>query len=185
MIPEHSNTVQSGALPFPWLDPSIATGEFDFGIMDSPAAMDNGLSMTVAAPTNLVGLGPSLVPTNHFTHRFHCIPFRLNVLPAIGGPSIAPFACNAPPQNPSYLPDPWFMQSLGASSSNPYGTPAPRQFPQYYPQPAPFPQWSAPAAWPHTLSMTAARLRGTVSTILLRWPRHRLCQWATSKDQDR
>ncbi|KAH7102078.1 hypothetical protein BKA62DRAFT_153697 [Auriculariales sp. MPI-PUGE-AT-0066] len=119
--------------------------------MDPPAAMDNGLSLNVAAPDNLVGAGTQLGPRQPLHTPVPLYPFQdqPNVLPAIGGSSIAtPFAYNAPPQNPGYLPDPWYMQSSGALSSNPYATPVPVQFPQHYPQPVPFPQWDESTSRP-------------------------------------
>ncbi|KAH7092729.1 hypothetical protein BKA62DRAFT_761181, partial [Auriculariales sp. MPI-PUGE-AT-0066] len=170
---EGSNALQGASVPSDWC-PRTVGGRL---IVPTPAP-DEELTLDTLAPANLVGAGTGLCarqqphkPAPLYPFQVIMIPLSVlnvktddtasqgqsNSLPAIGAPSIAPFACNAPPQNPSYLPDPWYMQSSGVSSSNrsltrrsvifqPYGTPAPRQFPQYYPQPAPFPQWNPSAS---------------------------------------
>ncbi|KAH7093897.1 hypothetical protein BKA62DRAFT_834516 [Auriculariales sp. MPI-PUGE-AT-0066] len=148
---EGSNVLQGASVPSDWsLGPRTATGDIDYAAMGLPTpAPDDELSLDTLAPANLVSAGTGLGPHQPLNSPVPLYPFQgqSNSLPAISGPSIA---YNAPPQNPNYLPDPWFMQGLGASSSNAYGTPAPRQFPQYYPQPAPFPQWvPSPSGLPY------------------------------------
>ncbi|KAH7100864.1 hypothetical protein BKA62DRAFT_830586 [Auriculariales sp. MPI-PUGE-AT-0066] len=146
---EGFNVLPGASVPSDWcLGPKTATGEIDYADLKLPTpAPDNELSLDTLAPANLVGAGTGLGPRQqpHTPVPFYPFQGQSNSVPGIGGSS---FAYNVPPQNPSYLPGPWYMQGLGASSSNLYGTLAPVQFPQYYPQPAPFPQWDTPASGP-------------------------------------
>ncbi|KAH7099885.1 hypothetical protein BKA62DRAFT_708248 [Auriculariales sp. MPI-PUGE-AT-0066] len=177
---EGSNVLPGASVPSDWcLGPRTATGEIDYADLKlPPPAPDDELSRwrrpTWSAP------GPGLVPTYHFTHRFHCIPFKTIEQSARDWWTLDRVQCAA--TEPELSPRTVVHARL---CSNPYGTPAPVQFPQYYLQMRHSPSGILLSLGLHTTSMMAARCLRMVNTTLLRWLRHRPRQWLTSEDRDR
>ncbi|KAH7092734.1 hypothetical protein BKA62DRAFT_723265 [Auriculariales sp. MPI-PUGE-AT-0066] len=132
-----------------------------------------------------LALGPSLVPTNNHTHRFHCIPFRDNrtVCPRLVDPRSHRSRAMRRHRTPAISQTRGSCKAWVHRAANRTGHRRQGNSLSTIRNLRHFPSGVLLPLGPHTPSMIAARFRGTVSTILLRWPRHRLCQWAISKDQ--